>query len=213
MTQKIATWAPSHNFVGLNLRNLGMYRQSEKKHVKQQYLLHMFSRYGELRPTSGWDRFVSLGHPCKFQRVSRLGSVTARHSSSGRQPNFAALNRGRHLYSAGRSSRWALAHISSWDLDYMRKIIVNIAVLIVNTVVTVFYWEQCLRPFVFQCTVADCVHHSQFVIKLTCNLYYLLVSLESFRIRFTVNSNLTCDVKVLQNENFSISLCADRRFL
>ena len=32
-------------------------------------------------------------------------------SSSGRQPNFTALNRGRHLYSAGRPSRWALAHI------------------------------------------------------------------------------------------------------
>jgi len=30
---------------------------------------------------------ASLGHPFKFQRVSRLGSVTARHSSSGRQPN------------------------------------------------------------------------------------------------------------------------------
>jgi len=34
-------------------------------------------------------------------------------TSSGRQPNFAALNRCRHLYSAGRPSRWALAHISS----------------------------------------------------------------------------------------------------
>ena len=56
---------------------------------------------------------ANLGHPSKFQRVSRLGSVTARHSSSGRQPNFAALNRGRHLYSAGRPSGWALAHISS----------------------------------------------------------------------------------------------------
>jgi len=40
-----------------------------------------------------------------------FGSVTARHSSSGRQPNFAALKRGRHLYSAGRPSRWASAHI------------------------------------------------------------------------------------------------------
>jgi len=30
-----------------------------------------------LRPTSGWDPFVSLGQPSKFQRVSRLGSVTA----------------------------------------------------------------------------------------------------------------------------------------
>ena len=34
-------------------------------------------------------------------------------SSSGRQPNFGALNRGRHLCLAGRPSRWALAHISS----------------------------------------------------------------------------------------------------
>jgi len=46
-----------------------------------------------------------------FQRLSRLGSVTALHSNIGRQPNFAALNRGRHLCSAGRPSRWALAHI------------------------------------------------------------------------------------------------------
>ena len=89
-----------------------------KKLVKQQYLLHMSLQYGELRPTSGWDHFVSLRHPCKYQRVLRLGSVTARHSSSGRQPNVAALNRGRHLYSAGRPSRWALAHISSSFVRY-----------------------------------------------------------------------------------------------
>ena len=52
-----------------------------------------------------------MGHPSKFQRLSRLDGVTARYSSSGRQPKFAALNRGRHLHSAGRPSRWALAHI------------------------------------------------------------------------------------------------------
>jgi len=52
-----------------------------------------------------------LGHSCKFQRVSRLDSLTAWYFSSKRQPNFAALNRGRHLYSAGRLSRWALTHI------------------------------------------------------------------------------------------------------
>jgi len=84
---------------------------NRKKFVKQQYLLHVFSQYGGLRLTSGWDRSGNLRHPCKFQRVSHLGSVTARHSSIGCQPNFAALNRGRHLYSAGRPSRWALAHI------------------------------------------------------------------------------------------------------
>jgi len=50
---KIAFWAPSHKFVGLYLRNEGTYGQSEKKLVKQQYLPHMSSQYGELRPTSG----------------------------------------------------------------------------------------------------------------------------------------------------------------
>jgi len=50
---------------------------NRKKLVKQQYLLHMSLQYGELRPTNGWDPLTSLGHPCKFQLVSRLGSVTA----------------------------------------------------------------------------------------------------------------------------------------
>jgi len=65
-------------------------------------------------PTNSWDLLASLRHPCKFQRVSCLGSDTARHSISGRQPNFAALNSGRHWYSTGRPSHWALAHISSF---------------------------------------------------------------------------------------------------
>ena len=93
------------------------------KIVKQHYILHMSPQYGKLRPSSGWDHFVSLGHPCNFQRVSPLGSVTARHSSIGRQANFAALNRGveSDLYLAGRPSRWALAHISS----YISSSIVN----------------------------------------------------------------------------------------
>jgi len=62
---------------------------------------------------------TGLGHPIIFQRVSRLGSVTARHFISGRQPNFAALNRGHHLYSAGWPPRLALAHISSIFSDFL----------------------------------------------------------------------------------------------
>jgi len=84
---------------------------NRKKIVKQQYLPQMSLQYGELRPSNGWDRLAGLGHPIIFQRLLRLGSVTARQSSSGRQPDFAALNRGCHLCSAGRPSRWALAHI------------------------------------------------------------------------------------------------------
>jgi len=52
-----------------------------------------------------------LQNMVNFQQVLHLGSVTLRHSGSGRQPNFAALKRGCHLYLAGRPSRWALAHI------------------------------------------------------------------------------------------------------
>ena len=50
---KIAISAPSHNFVGLYLRNQGTYRRSEKKLVKQQYVLQMSAQYDKLRPTSG----------------------------------------------------------------------------------------------------------------------------------------------------------------
>jgi len=60
-----------------------------KELVKQQYVFRMSPQYGELRPTSGWDRFGSLGHPSQFQRVSRLAFVLAATSLNGRQPNFA----------------------------------------------------------------------------------------------------------------------------
>jgi len=34
-----------------------------KKLVKQQYVLHIAAQYGELRLTSGWDRFREFGAP------------------------------------------------------------------------------------------------------------------------------------------------------
>jgi len=104
--------------ISLQLRHVSTIR---KKRVKQQYLLHMSPQYGELRLTSGWDRFGSLEHPSYFQRLPRLGSITARQSSSEHQANFAALNRGRHLCLAGRPSRWALAHISRFILLFVTQ--------------------------------------------------------------------------------------------
>ena len=74
---------------------------NRKTLVKQQYLLHMSSQYGELRPVNGWDRFRRLRHPGKFQQVSRLAFVTAATSLTGGQSNFA----------------WCLA--VSWLLHYM----------------------------------------------------------------------------------------------
>jgi len=84
---KIAIYVPSDKFVGLYLRNYGTYRQLEKI-VKQQYLPHMSTQYGELRPANGWNLLAILGNPSKFQRVSRLGFVTAPTSLNGGQPNF-----------------------------------------------------------------------------------------------------------------------------
>jgi len=52
------------------------------------------------------------GTPANFNGFRDLAAlqVKARQSSSEHQPNFAALNRGHHLCSAGRPSRLALAH-------------------------------------------------------------------------------------------------------
>ena len=69
-----------------------------KKLVKQQYLATCPYNMVNFGPLATEIRWRVWGNPRKFQRDSRLGSVTARHSSSGRQPNFAALSRRRHNY-------------------------------------------------------------------------------------------------------------------
>jgi len=52
------------------------------------------------------------GTPANFNGFRVLAALL--HGSQvEREPNFAALNRGRHLCSAGRPSGWTLAHISS----------------------------------------------------------------------------------------------------
>jgi len=80
--------------ISLQLRHLSTI--GKKAAISSPDVPHNMAKFGV---TSGLDRSGSLGHPCKFQRVSRLGSVTARQSSSERQPNFAELNRWRHLCS------------------------------------------------------------------------------------------------------------------
>ena len=47
---------------------------NRKKLVRQQYPLHICP-HNMANLGLGWDRFGSLGHPCKLQRLSRLGSV------------------------------------------------------------------------------------------------------------------------------------------
>ena len=74
----------------------------------------MSSQYGELRQLNALQ-IVSLvwGTPANFNGFGVLAALLHGILVVGVSQNFAALNRGRHLYSAGRPSRWALAHISS----------------------------------------------------------------------------------------------------
>jgi len=89
-----------------------MYRQSEKNLLNSNitptcpYNMVNFGPLAAEIVSSVW------GTPANFKGFRVLAAyVTARYSSSGRQPNFAVLNRGHHLYSAGRPSHWALDHI------------------------------------------------------------------------------------------------------
>ena len=68
------------------------------------YIYTFSGALGEFLPGAQFTLRPSLAH-------SYIGSVTAWLSSSGHQAIFAALSRGHHLYSAGRPSRWASAHI------------------------------------------------------------------------------------------------------
>ena len=66
---------------------------NRKKVVKQQYLLHMSSQLNIVNYGPPAAEIVSLvwGTAGNFNGFRVIGSVTARHSSSGRQPHFAAL--------------------------------------------------------------------------------------------------------------------------
>ena len=86
-TQKnchLGTTAQLCSAISLQLRHI---LTIGKKVVKQQYLFHVSWQYGKLWPTGGWDRLGCLGHPSKFEWVSRLGFVTAATSLNGSQPN------------------------------------------------------------------------------------------------------------------------------
>ena len=65
--------------------------------------------FGALAPEIG---SLVWGTPANFNGFRVLAALL-HDTSSERQPNFAALNRGRQLYSAEQPSRWALVHISS----------------------------------------------------------------------------------------------------
>jgi len=89
-----------------------MHRQSEKKLVKQQYLLYMSPQYGEVRPIAAEIVLLVWGTSGNFNGFRVLAALLHGTLVVGVSQS-AGLNRGRHLHLAGRPSRWALAHIPS----------------------------------------------------------------------------------------------------
>jgi len=83
-----------------------------KNYVKQQYLPDMPPQYGELGPLAAEIVSLVWSTPGNFNRFCVLAALLHGTLVVGISQT-AALNRGRHLYSAGQPSRWVLAHISS----------------------------------------------------------------------------------------------------
>ena len=88
---------------------------NRKKLVKRQYLLHTSSQYGELGPLAAEIISLVCGTPANFNGVRVLAALLHGTVVVG-VSQTAAFNTGRHLHSAGRPSRWALAHISSYGI-------------------------------------------------------------------------------------------------
>ena len=72
--------------------------------------LHYIHIFGGCCPVTEFFQVQNSVYVLQVLR-SPIGGILHGSSSSGREPNFAALSTGRHLYSAGRPSRWAMAHI------------------------------------------------------------------------------------------------------
>ena len=114
-----------------------MYRQSEENLLNSNNLSTCpdnMVNFGPLTAEIGSGVWGTVQISTGFASWQRYCTA----SSSGRQPNFWALNRGRHLCSAGRPSGWALAHILVWgviqqsvhetkihDIDDLRKLLMQ----------------------------------------------------------------------------------------
>jgi len=113
-TQKLAkNWPSVHHRTNLSgyISTTNSCIDNRKKLVKEQYLPtcpHNMVNFCILTAEIGSGVW---GTPADFNGFRVLAALLHGTLVSGRQPNFAALNRRRHLYSAGRPSRWALAHI------------------------------------------------------------------------------------------------------
>jgi len=87
--------------------------------------------------------------------LSYIASVTARHRSSGRQPNFGALSRGCHLYSAGRP--WIIMVALCNRVDHI-------------------YFHAVVCSFFFMVALCNRADHYMFILFLSSLLFFFFLS-------------------------------------
>jgi len=109
---KIAIWAPSHTTLSGYIFATKARIDNQKKNLLNSNTSstcpHNMMNFSLLAAEICWRVW---GTHANFNGF-RFWQHYCTASSSGRQPNFTALNTVRHLCSAGWPSRWALAHIS-----------------------------------------------------------------------------------------------------
>ena len=120
-------------------------------------------QYGELRPTSGWDRFVSLGHPSNFNGFRVLAALLHGTLVVGASQT-AALNRGRPYIQQGDH------HVGHWPTFYYCIIFYNTSC---NLIVT-FYVRS---GSTIHSTRIISVSHVLRAYRHLCNTAYRLVQL------------------------------------
>ena len=103
----LTVWGTPANFNGLSV--LAALLQRRRSTEANQTLHNVWPLPGLVDYIYIFGGCCSVTEFCKGQ--NSLCVLQVLQPSSGREPNFTAFSTGRHLYSAGRPSRWALAHI------------------------------------------------------------------------------------------------------
>ena len=115
-----------------------------KKLVKQQYVLQSPHNMVNFSPLAAETVSLVWGTPPpNFNWFRVLAALL--HGIVVGVSQTAALNRGRHLHSAGRPSRWALAHISSSVLKHWHFLLkvghwANLVAVCLLAVKRLFLW-------------------------------------------------------------------------
>jgi len=143
------------------------------------------------------------------------------HSSSARQPKFTALDRGRHLHSAGRPSRWALAHILVilWFAGTEQQQIIKTALIngsqitcIISNNETRMMWQwpwPVVYPFRWwhpQCWQKPCISAS---VNEVCHDFDYVTAWKQHNLHATAVDN--CDTTSTCHDSIAKSLHSDGR--